>query len=181
MDCEVRFPRSSSAPSVQNRYSMSGGRVDHDGHLEGKLGRARLALRAPHAPGISTVLNVAQHHSGLGRELGLHHHFVATKVEDADVFDVDRAFLDAGATGRTGPQDVRVDHTRHDFISLSRGIDASGGDPLERCGAVQLVGRPITNNFGESGFPSPRPGTGSDTAHTRCRSRSRAAVSRRSP
>src|SRR3712207_8593174 len=49
-------------------------------------------------PGVAAVLEVAQHHAGLGREVGLDEHLVAAHVLDVvDVLDVDRALLDAGA------------------------------------------------------------------------------------
>src|SRR5204863_9817796 len=62
------------------------------------------------APRVALVLQVAQHHAGLAGEVGLDEHLVPPHVHDVvDVFDVDRALLDAGTTGGAGPQDVRVD------------------------------------------------------------------------
>ena len=63
-----------------------------DGDLEvedvgpsGPLGRTE-------APGVALVLDVAEHETRLGRELGLHQHLVAAHVDDGvDVLDVHRA------------------------------------------------------------------------------------------
>src|SRR3712207_9324600 len=61
-------------------------------------------------PGVAAVLQVAQHHAGLGGEVGLDEHLVAAHVLDVvDVLDVDRALLDAGAAVGAAPQHVGVD------------------------------------------------------------------------
>src|SRR4051812_20659645 len=83
--------------------------VDHP-DLEVELLDPFLADVAAHAPRVAPVLEVAQHHAGLGREVRLDQRLVAAHVEDVvDVLDVDRALLDAGAAVRAAPQDVGVD------------------------------------------------------------------------
>ena len=78
--------------------------------LEVELLDPLLADVAAHAPRVAAVLQVAQHHAGLGGEVRLDQHLVAAHVEDVvDVLDVDRALLDAGAAVGAAPQDVGVD------------------------------------------------------------------------
>ena len=83
--------------------------VDHP-DLEVELLDPLLADVAAHAPRVAAVLEVAQHHAGLGGEVRLDQRLVAAHVEDVvDVLDVDRALLDAGAAVGAAPQDVGVD------------------------------------------------------------------------
>ena len=111
----VFLARSSSAPAqpTQNRYSTSVEVLDvpptTGTSKSSSLVQSRRALGA-HAPRVAPVLQVAQHHAGLGRERRLDQHLVAAHVDDVvDVLDVDRALLDAGAAGGAGPQHVGVD------------------------------------------------------------------------
>ena len=79
-------------------------------------------LGAAEAPRVALVLDVAEHETGLGRELGLHQHLVAAHVDDGvDVLDVHRALLDAGAAGRARPQHVGVDDRGDQALDLDPG------------------------------------------------------------
>ena len=134
--------------------------------------RLRPLLAGPlgQPPRVALVLDVAQHHAGLGRERRLDQHLVAAHVHDVvDVLDVDRALLDAGAAGRAGPEHVRVDDA-----ALLGGADqrplglrrARGGQPPEaglRHAAVRRARlgrlRPALVDAGrrDAGAPSPSP------------------------
>ena len=111
----VFLDRSSSAPAqpTQNRYSTSSG-IGSPGSTR-RTSKSRPSVhssraRSLSAPRVALVLEVAQHHAGLGRERRLDQHLVAAHVDDVvDVLDVDRALLDAGAAGGARPQHVRVD------------------------------------------------------------------------
>ncbi len=70
----------------------------------------RVTRRRVHPPGVALVLDVAQHHSRLGRERRFDQHLEATHVDDVvDMLDVDRALLHASAACRARPQDLGVD------------------------------------------------------------------------
>src|SRR5664279_878509 len=89
--------------------------------LEGQIRKPLLAAPLGHAPRVALVLEVAQHHTGLGRERRLDQHLVATHVDNVvDVLDVHRALLDAGATGAAGPQHVRVDDSAAGQVTYER-------------------------------------------------------------
>ena len=111
----IFFARSSSAPAqpTQNRYSTSSGIGSPASTWRTSKSRPSVQssrARGVQPPRVALVLQVAQHHAGLGREARLDQHLVAAHVHDVvDVLDVDRALLDAGAAGGAGPQHVRVD------------------------------------------------------------------------
>ena len=93
------------------------------------------------APGVALVLEVLEQAGELGRELRLDEHLVAAHVDEVvDVLDVDRALLDAGATGGAGPQGLGVDDAcgRRVLGDVGGGVADQGTLGLEAGGLGDL-------------------------------------------
>ena len=87
------------------------------------------------SPRVALVLQVLEQHAEFAGELRLHHHLVATHIDDVvDVFDVHWTLFDTCAAGGAGPQHVGIDDATlfegadHRSGRLQRGV---GGNALE--------------------------------------------------
>ena len=146
------------------------------------------------APRVALVLQVAQHHAGLGREVRLDQHLVAAHVDDVvDVLDVHRALLDAGAAGGARPQHVRVDHAAGARVADQRAlrlgqrehvdlgqlrrrrllrpgqVPAAAGQQVRRLGVGVVAQATAPAASGTAACRCSRPGTATGTGRTRCR------------